>query len=421
MRTRTFLILLALAVPAFAARQRAVRHPAPPAIDSPTFSKEVVRIFQQHCQSCHREGDIAPFSLVTYGDAKPYAALIKFMTQSRQMPPWKASSGCGDFADERRLTEGEIDTIARWVGAGAPEGNRSDLPPPREFGAGWILGEPDLVLASAEAYTPALHTDTYRCFTIPTELTSDKYVQAVDTHPGDRETVHHVLTFIDTTGASVALDEADPGPGYTCFGGPGFSLPGTLGGWAPGTRPLELPDNVGMSLPAASRVVIQVHYHPHHGTPEPDRTELGLYFSDGKPEHQLYFLPLINQTFTIPPNDANYRVTADFGFRTPFPLKLWFIAPHMHLLGKKMRVEIEPLDGPAQCLIDIQDWDFNWQGAYRYKEPISIPVGSAVSLTAYYDNSSANPRNPNDPPKAVSWGEQTTDEMCIAFLGITLE
>jgi hypothetical protein len=234
--------------------------------------------------------------------------------------------------------------------------------------------------------------------------------------------VHHVLTFIDTTGESVALDEADPGPGYTCFGGPGFDIPGgTLGGWAPGSRPLELPDGVGLQLPAASRVVMQVHYHPHHAAPEPDRTALGIYFSKEPPARQLFFIPVIDRNFTIPPNNASYQVTAQLPIRTPFPLKLWFIAPHMHLLGKKMNVQLQPLNGTPQCLIDIQDWDFNWQGAYRFNEPITIPTGSQFLLTAQYDNSSSNARNPNDPPKAVSWGEATTDEMCIAFLGLTID
>jgi hypothetical protein len=420
MRPRPLAFLLAFALPVLAARQRVVQHPSPPPV--PTFNGEVVRIFQQHCQSCHHEGDIAPFPLVSYEDAKPKAALIRFMVQTRQMPPWKPANDCGEFADARRLSDADVDTIAKWAAAGAPAGNPADLPPAREFNTAWALGQPDLVLAEAEAYTAPPNTDTYRCFTIPTNLVADAYVRAVDTHPGDRGTVHHVLTFVDTTGASVALDEADPGPGYTCFGGPGFNLPGgSLGGWAPGARALELPDGVGFTLPAASRVVMQVHYHPHHGTPEPDRTQLGVYLSAKKPDRQMFFIPLINQSFTIPPNDPSYRVTAQLPIRTPFPLKLWFIAPHMHLLGKKMNVRMEPLNGAPQCLIDIQDWDFNWQGAYQYQEPISIPTGTQFSLTAYYDNSSSNPRNPNDPPEAVSWGEETTDEMCIAFLGITVD
>lgn len=387
----------------------------------PTFSKEVVRIFQQHCQSCHREGDIAPFPLMTYADAKPRAALIKFMTETRQMPPWKAVEGCGDFKDERRLDDAELDIIKKWVANGAPEGNRADLPAPRTFPTDWELGTPDLVLQNAEAYTPPPHKDTYRCFTLPTNTTSDKWVRAVDTHPGDRQTVHHVLTFIDTTGQSVRLDEAEPGPGYTCFGGPLVNTTGTLGGWAPGQRPLQLPEHTAFKLPAGARIVMQVHYHPHHHDPKPDRTEYGIYYSDHPSPKQMHVLPLINDTFTIPPHDPNYRVDAVFPILTPFPMKIWFVAPHMHLLGRRMRVEMTPQNGTPECLVQIDDWDFNWQGAYLYKEPVSVPVNARLSLTAYYDNSTGNPRNPNNPPKPVSWGEATTDEMCLAFVGVTIE
>ena len=420
MRSRILLLALAIALPLFAAKQRVVRHPRP-AADTPTFSKEVVRIFQQHCQTCHRSGDIAPFPLMQYSDAKPRASLIKIMTQTRQMPPWKAAEGCGDFRDERRLTAAEIATIAKWADAGAPEGNPADLPAPRTFSDGWELGTPDLVLANNEAFTPPPHQDTYRCFTVPTNLTSDKWVRAVDTHPGDRQTVHHVLTFVDTTGDSVRLDEAEPGPGYTCFGGPGFSTTGSLGGWAPGQRALELPQNVAFRLPAGSRLVMQVHYHPHGHDTKADRTSYGVYFSSDPSPKELRFLPIINQTFTIPPNDPNYRVDGAFPFPLPFPVKIWVVAPHMHLLGRRMEVNYTPRNGEAQCLIRIDDWDFNWQGTYRYKQPIDVPAGSRLTLTAYYDNSSNNPHNPNNPPKPVSWGEATTDEMALAFVGVTIE
>jgi cytochrome c553 len=418
MRLRLLPLLVLLAVPAFA-KQRVLHHPATPG--APTFSNEIARILQQNCQTCHREGDIAPFPLMTYADARPRAALIKFMTETHQMPPWKPADNCGEFRDQRRLSEAEIQTIGKWVAAGAPEGNPAQLPAQREFPSGWTLGEPDLILANAETYTPPAGTDTYRCFSIPTNLVANKFVRAVDTHPGDRMTVHHVLTFIDTTGDSVALDEAEPGPGYTCFGGPGFTTAGSLGGWAPGSPPLQMPDNIALPLPAASRLVVQVHYHPHHGEPSPDRTQFGIYFSNAVSPKEMRFLPLVNQTFTIPPNDAHYRVDAAFPIPVPFPLKIWLIAPHMHYLGKEMSVQMKRPDGTTECLIRIDDWDFNWQGAYRYVSPIDVPAGSRLSLTAYYDNSSANPRNPNDPPKPVSWGEATTDEMCLAFLGVTIE
>lgn len=419
MRLRLLALLLVIAIP-MAAKQRVARHPGP-GHDGPTFSNEIVRIFQQHCQSCHHTGDIAPFPLVSYADAKVRTALIKFMTQTRQMPPWKAAEACGTFRDQRWLTQQQIETIGKWVDAGAPEGDRANLPAPLSFPSDWVLGDPDLVLANAEAYTPPPHVDTYRCFSLPSDTVADKWVRAVDTHPGDRGTVHHVLTFIDTTGVSQSLDEADPGPGYTCFGGPGFTPTGTLGGWAPGSRPLEMPENVAMKLPAASRVVVQVHYHPHADAPKPDRTEYGLYFTDDPAPKEMRFLPLINDTFTIPPNDAHYRVDAVFPLLTPVHLKLWLIAPHMHLLGRSMTIEVTRPHEPAECLIEIDDWDFNWQGAYRYLQPVDIPVGSRLAAISYYDNSSANPRNPNDPPKPVSWGEATTDEMCLAFLGVTVE
>jgi hypothetical protein len=410
---------LFLATTAQAGKVRAVRHPLPET--GPTFSREVVRIFQDHCQTCHHAGDIAPFPLVTYDDAKSHATLIRLMTMTRQMPPWKPSNGCGEFEGQRRLSDEQIATIVEWANAGAPEGNRADLPAPLVFDSQWALGEPDLVLSSPEAFTPAPGTDTYRCFTLPTNLISTAYVSAIDTHPGDRTTVHHVISFIDTTGDSVKLDEADPGPGYTCFGGPGFDLPGTLGGWAPGMRGLQLPKGVALELPAASRVVLQVHYHPHGGAPSPDRTEFGIYFAKERPERTMRIIPLINQSFTIPPNDSNYEVTARFPIPTPFPTKIWLIAPHMHLLGRRMSVEMTLPDGTSKCLIDIPKWDFNWQGAYLYRQPIDVPAGTRLSLRAWYDNSAGNPLNPNSPPRAVSWGEATTDEMCIAFLGMTVE
>ncbi len=405
-----------------ATRPRAVRQrPTDP--NAPTFSKEVVRIFQNNCQTCHHPGDIAPFSLMTYESAQPWANSIRLMTQTRQMPPWKPTGGCGDFADVRGLTQEQIDTIGRWVEAGAPEGNPADLPTPLDFSSGWALGQPDIVLSNAETYTPPATGDMYRCFTMPANSGPDQWVSGIDIHPGDRETVHHVIAFLDTTGDSVKLDEADPAPGYACFGGPGFSVTSdaTLGGWAPGFRPSILPETVAFKLPASARVVLQVHYHPHSPQTKPDNTSIGIYFARKTPAKQMRILPIINDTFTIPPYDANYRVDAVFPLATPFPMHIWFVAPHMHLLGRSMHVEMTPPGGTAQCLINIDDWDFNWQGLYRYKEPIAVPTLSKLSLTAYYDNSAENFRNPNDPPKPVSWGEATTDEMCIAFLGVTID
>ncbi len=407
-----------------AARQRSVLHPSTPqGTGGPTFSNEVVRVFQNRCQSCHHPGDIAPFSLMTYADAAPHADAIKLVTQTRYMPPWKATPACGDFADARVLTQAEIDLLAKWADNGAPQGDVADLPPAKNFDGGWALGQPDMVLSYADAYTPPITGDTYRCFPIPTNLPTDSYVSAIDIKPGDRQTVHHVIAYIDTTGASQKLDDSDAGPGYTSFGGPGFSISNlgasSLGGWAPGARPVVLPEDVALSLPAQSRIVLQVHYHPHGIKAVPDKTQIGIYFAKKKPNQLVYILPLINQNFTLAPNDAHAKVTALTN--TPWPVHLYLIAPHMHLLGRTMNVTATLPGGTQKCLINVDDWDFNWQGLYRYSEPVTIPYGTKLSLEAFYDNSEGNVRNPNVPPKAVSWGEQTTDEMCIAFLGVTLD
>ncbi|HJT18382.1 MAG TPA: hypothetical protein VJ853_13375, partial [Thermoanaerobaculia bacterium] len=272
--------------------------------------------------------------------------------------------------------------------------------------------------------------DMYRCFSIPTNSTADQYVQAIDIRPGDRQTVHHVIAFIDTDGSSAMLTGSDGGGGYPCFGGPGFQLTNIdatmLGGWAPGYRAVTMPDDVGLLLPKGSRVVLQVHYHPHGPAPLPDQTQIGLYFRTTKPKQLMRVLPLINQDFRIPAGNANYRVSAELPsplnlIGIPFDAHVWLIAPHMHLLGRKMHVSAITPAGQNQCLVDVEDWDFNWQGMYRFKDAVAMPTGTKLSLEAFYDNSAGNFRNPNDPPKDVTWGEATTDEMCIAFLGFTID
>ena len=420
MRSRALLLtLIALAfLFSFAGRKRPARpQPAAP----PTFSNEVVRILQQRCQSCHRPGDIAPFSLMSFEEAKPWAQNIKFMTETRQMPPWKPVVGCGDFAGSRRLTDGEIATIKAWVDAGAPEGDRAQLPPPVVATGDWFLGTPDAVLEMEQTFTPPRGQDTYRCFPLTSSSSSAQYVSAIDILPGDRSTVHHVIAYIDTTGESAKLDAAEEGPGYTCFGGPGFPLTSALGGWAPGSRPAMLPEGVAIELPANARVVMQVHYHPHGDHAEPDLTRMGVYFSRTPVEKRLRFLPLINTSFMIPAGASNHQVTASLQLPPFIGLHAVSITPHMHLLGKTMKVTATLPSGATQCLIEIDDWDFHWQGTYNYVEPVALPALTFLSLTATFDNSSSNPRNPNNPPQPVGWGEATTDEMCIAFLGITVD
>jgi len=393
---------------------------------APTFNKEVVRIFQNNCQTCHHPGDIAPFSLMTYKDARPWAVAIREQVILKKMPPWKPAAGCGDFRDVRGLTQEEINTIVAWADGGAPEGNAADLPAPLEFPDGWPLGAPDLVTQSDVDYTPPTKGDMYRCFSVPTSgLRGDRWIGAVSVKPGNAKIVHHVIAYGDPRGESAALDAKDPGPGYTCFGGPGISSTEILGGWAPGSRGYFAPEGAGIKLTNNSRVIIQVHYHPigeRAGETETDRTPVGFYFSKAPVQRQLQLLPLVNTTFAIPPGEKNHEVTASYTVPNLVSAKMWTVTPHMHLLGKKIKVELtKPGASAPDCLIDIPNWDFNWQGTYLYANPIALTGGSRLKLTCNFDNSTDNPLNPNNPPKTVRWGEETTDEMALAFIGFTLD
>ncbi|MEP7270683.1 MAG: hypothetical protein ABI882_04230 [Acidobacteriota bacterium] len=386
----------------------------------PTFSQEIVRIFQKNCQTCHHVGDIAPFSLMTFADARPWSRSIREQVILHKMPPWKPTAGCGDFRETRGLTDDERAKIVAWVDGASPEGNPADLPVPLEFPDGWPLGEPDLVLSMNEDYTPPTGGDIYRCFSLPVGLRGDRYVSAVDVRPGNRKIVHHMIGYLDPNGASVALDAADPGQGYTCFGGPGFSATGILNAWAPGARAIDEGDGIGIKLPKNARVVLQLHYHPSYPA-EKDRTQIGLYFARSPVKKELNFLPLENKTFSIPAGAKRHEVTESVTIPalSVYDSHIVSIAPHMHLLGREIGVDITRPSSQPECLVKIEDWDFNWQTFYHFKQPIAAPGGSRLKLTSYYDNSSDNPRNPNLPPKLVKYGEQTTDEMCLGIVGFT--
>ncbi|MFN0085740.1 MAG: hypothetical protein ACKVX9_10155 [Blastocatellia bacterium] len=431
---RSFLILLAMAaMAAWAVTGRRLEAEASTSSEAgsktgkrsqaaPTYNKEVVRILQKSCQTCHHPGDIAPFSMMTYRETRPWAASIREQVITKKMPPWKPLAGCGDFRDARGLAQEEINTLVAWVDGGAPEGNASDLPPMLEFPDGWSLGAPDLVIAPETEYTPPTQGDMYRCFTVPAgNLRGDRWIGALTVKPGNARIVHHVIAYGDPTGESVALDAKDPEPGYRCFGGPGISTTQMLGGWAPGSRGYFAPDGTGIKLNNNSRVVVQVHYHPT-GEKETDRTLVGLYFSKKPVERELQVLPLVNTGFTIPAGAKNYDVTASFTVPALLSAKIWAITPHMHLLGKKIKVELTRANVVTpECLVDIPQWDFNWQGTYLYNKPVELTPNSRLRLTCNYDNSTDNPFNPNNPPKAVRWGEETTDEMALAFIGFTLD
>jgi len=389
------------------------------AVAAPTFNKDIAPMVFKNCAVCHRPGEVAPFSLLSFKDAAKRAKQMARVTGEQIMPPWKAEAGFGEFANDRHLTAEQIALMRDWAEAGAPEGSSADLPPAPKFTDGWTLGEPDVILEPDEDYQLAAEgPDIYRCFVIPTKFTENHYVRALEIRPGNRKVVHHVIVHYDTTGAARELDARDPGPGYTSFGGVGFRSSGMIGGWAPGNYPSFLPEGIGRLVPSGADLVVQVHYH-RSGKPETDRTKVGLYFVKGTVDKPIRAKMVIKLPLRIPAGDSDYVVHATLPVTQD--VTAYRVTPHMHLLGKEMKVTATLPDGKMIPLVHVTDWDFNWQTSYQFKTPMHLPAGSRLDLEAHYDNSAGNPVNPNSPPKLVHWGEQTTDEMCLAFVSFTLD
>jgi len=392
----------------------AIERPLRTASGGPTYARDVAPILNANCVSCHQAGEIGPFPLATYEDAKLHAQNIASVASAKIMPPWKPNGMHGQFVGERRLTDAQIAVLSKWVATGAPQGDTTKpVAVAPSHASGWQLGEPDLVLTMPDAYhIPADGPDVWRCFVLPTNLPQDRQVVAIEYRAGNKSVVHHCLGFVDTTGKGRSLDAAEEGAGYTSFGGPGFLPAGDLGGWAPGNMPRFLPDGIGRPLWAKSDMILQVHYHPD-GKPEEDQTSVGLYFARKPVTQRLYTLPILAKV-NIPAGDAAYETARTI--HVPVDADVISVTPHMHLLGRQIAMSATRPDGTTEPLIKIGDWDFNWQDTYTFVHPVHLPKGSEIALSATYDNSADNPRNPNSPPKAVGWGERTTDEMCIGFV-----
>lgn len=386
-----------------------------------TFTKDVAPILFENCVSCHRPGEVAPFSLLTYADARRHAKEIAQLTQDRQMPPWKAAEGFGDFVGARRISDEQIDIIQQWVKDGKQQGDPAALPVPPKFAEGWTLGEPDLVVKMPEPYTlRADGPDDYRVFVIPLNLTEDKYVTAVDFRPGNRKVVHHSLFYLDNSGKARELEAEsdDHQPGYFRVGSPGFRPSGGLGGWAPGVMAHFLPEGVGRPIKAGSDLILHTHFHPS-GKVEKEQSVVGLYFAKAPPQKLLMSMPRSSREIDIAPGDKNYRI--ENNFTLPVGVDLEGIIPHAHLLCRQIKVTATLPDGTVEPLIWIKDWDWNWQEQYQYAKPLHVPRGTQVRQEFFYDNSSDNPHNPNTPPKRVRYGEQTGDEMSLVFYQILVD
>ena len=384
---------------------------------APTFYRDILPLLQNRCQTCHRPGGMGRVPFFDYTEVLAWAYQMRDSIEARIMPPWKARPEYGDFKNSRRLTDDEIHTFAQWVDSGMPEGDPADRPEPRAFPTGWTLGKPDLILQPEAPYPlKAVGRDEYRCFVLPTQQDKDNDVSAIEVLPGDREVVHHVSAYIDVSGKARLQEKNAPGQGYPCFGGIGVPIYESLGGWAPGNTPFILPDGTARHLPPNSDIILQIHYHKI-GRAATDHSRLGIYFAKKPVEKRLREEVITSRLLFIPPNVKRHRVTGSITI--PYDQHLLGILPHMHLLGMEMKLTATYPDGTQNPLIWVKPWDFNWQETYVYKTPVALPRGTRIALEAHYDNSADNPRNPNNPPRLVRWGENSTDEMCTAFLYVT--
>lgn len=425
-----------------------------------TFSKDVAPIFFKNCVDCHRPNDIAPMSLETYKDARPWARSIRQMVASREMPPWHADPKFGHFTNDMRLSQHDVDTIVKWVDEGAKEGNPKDLPPlPKAAEGGWQIGTPDLVLKMEEPYTVTPNQpDEYLYFSLPTNFKQDMWIQAAEIHPGVKKVVHHVIAFVEppemaamSKMAGGAFGEGGGHHGNSIFyqdgklrrvkmdakvvddgcatanggdsfreetageggDGEGFAL---LAGYAPGKEPDVWPEGMAKKVPAGSIIVFQIHYSNFRGGVDKavqDQTSIGLKFAKTPPTRQIVTLGIENTMFKIAPGDPDHLVTSCYTF--PRDVELIDYMPHMHLRGKDMRYDVVYPDGRKETVLNVPEFNFNWQTMYLLDKPVQIPKGTKMIITAHFDNSERNKYNP-DPTKAVRWGDPTYDEMMIGWM-----
>ncbi len=403
-------ILPLLAVPALA--QTAV----------PNFSQHVAPLIYQHCTSCHRTGEVAPFPLTTYAEVSSHGQTIKAATGSRYMPPWKPDPNYRHYLDENTLTQTEINTLRDWVDGGMPQGNPALAPAVPTYPSGSQLGIPDMVIPMQHAFTHQGNgQDLYRIFVLPVNLPADRDVAALEFRAGNKTIVHHAIIGIDTTARADALDAADPGYGYTQFGGFGFTpVEPTFAGWVPGAQARFFPAGMGKRLYRRARLLLQIHYGPNYVT-QKDSSVINVFFSRSPVSRYITTVPAIspavltNGPFVIP---ANQVTTFRSSVLVPQAVSVLSVLPHSHLLAKKWKVWAMKPNGDTIHIVKIDDWNFRWQGNYRFPSLMVVPAFSRLQAETTYDNTVQNFSNPNSPPRAVTWGESTTDEMLLSYFDI---
>jgi Tfp pilus assembly protein PilF len=385
-----------------------------------TYTRDIAPILYQHCAPCHRPGEAAPFSLLTYADARSHAGLIAAITERRIMPPWLPDPADPKFTDDLRLSSEQIAMLKSWLDQGAVEGNPSDLPPKPKFVEGWQLGKPDVIVTSTKPFTlPAGGFDTYWNFVFRSPIDRSRWLKAIEIRPGDKRLVHHANVLVDR-GQTARLQEKQPGSG---FGGMELIIESEVFDpdshflfWKPGSAPYVEPDGMSIHLDKNTDLILNTHLQPS-GKPETIQPSLGLYFTD-KPAtlHPILIQMENDRLLDIPPDDKNFLVTDDFTL--PVDVDLLAIYPHAHYLGKDLQAVATLPDGTTQTLIHIASWDLNWQAVYRYAAPMLLPKGTTISMRFTYDNSSDNIRNPHHPPQRVVAGNRASDEMAHLWLQV---
>ena len=400
----------------------------------PNWASDIAPILYKNCTTCHHTGGLAPNSLMTYLEAFNYKTMIKQYVDNKYMPPWSPDADYKHLAFERILSSDDKNKISQWVLGGGLQGNLGNAPAqPTYTNNSSQLSVIDFS-GIMQDYTVNTSMDLYRCFVINTNFAVDKFAAEIEVKPGNSSIVHHVLVFEDTAQAIVNLDNADPGPGYTNFYGTGSGSSRLVGEWVPGTAPIKFPNMMGIRMKANTRIILQVHY-PKGTFLKLDSTRVNIKFATNTQSpvfREVFLIPIITETtlingpLSIPPNvvktfTAITTPTTPPGVTLPFgAFTLLTIAPHMHLIGQKMKIfGIESGTNDTIPLINIPKWDFKWQGLYNFRNPIKVPIGSTLVCQSVYDNTSSNLNNPNSPPIQVNQGESTSDEMMLVFFALT--
>jgi hypothetical protein len=374
---------------------------------SVTYAKQISRIFQERCETCHHAGTAAPFTLATFDDAVHWADTIREVVSANRMPPWHADPHFGHFSNDRRLPKEEKDEILAWLNSGMPMGDKKDLPEPKTFATGWVIGKPDVIFELPDEQTvPATGVVPYQYFVTPTHFKEDVWIQAAEARPGNRAVVHHIIVSY--------RDPKSSGRGN----GRGFG-DGMIVGTAPGDMPVMLPPGVALRIPAGAELIWQMHYTPN-GKEAKDKSQVGFVFYKGKepPKQFASTRGISDNSFVIPPGDANYKSESEWV--VPRDTLLLSFMPHMHLRGKDFEYTAIYPDGKSEVILNVPHYDFAWQTSYRLAKPLRLPKGTKIHCVAHFDNSSSNPANP-DPKKEVTWGDQTWEEMMIGWVDYVWE